>query len=397
MTQGTSTPSRWKQRLLQLKPEPFAVSRREVMRAGTGAFIAVLVTGICGLWLMPQPGLPWLIAPMGASAVLLFAVPASPLAQPWPLVASSLLATLVAVTCRQWIDYPLLGAAVAAGLTIMLMFPLRCVHPPAGAVALLLAMGGEELLNRGYALMWYPVLPNVLALLLCGVVYHRLTGYRYPHGWHAELPAPVSHSDQGAATLLAEDLDAALAGYGEFLDVSRDDLMALFRLMAANALHRQLGQLHCADVMTRNPVALQYGDYLEETWALFQQHRYKAIPVVDRAGRVIGIVTREDILSRAGVNSSRRAARQVQRFVRRVRDNYARKPEVVGQVMSTPVVTLRDNMPLLEAVTIFAGHGHSHFPVIDDAAKLTGIIARSDVLRALYEGITQSLSHSDHG
>jgi len=177
---------------------------------------------------------------------------------------------------------------------------------------------------------------------------------------------------------LAEDLDAALAGYGEFLDVSRDDLMALFRLMAANALHRQLGQLHCADVMTRNPVALQYGDYLEETWALFQQHRYKAIPVVDRAGRVIGIVTREDILSRAG-------------------DNYARKPEVVGQVMSTPVVTLRDNMPLLEAVTIFAGHGHSHFPVIDDAAKLTGIIARSDVLRALYEGITQSLSHSDHG
>lgn len=394
MTQSTtSTASCWKQRLLQLKPAPFAVSRREITRAGIGAFIAVLVTGMCGQWLMPQSGLPWLIAPMGASAVLLFAVPASPLAQPWPLVASSLLATLVAVTCSQWVPYPLLAAAIAAALTIVLMFPLRCVHPPAGAVALLLGMGGEELLHRGYALIWYPVLPNVLALLACGVIYHRITGYRYPHGWHDARQDVVHPSGEESSAMLAADLDAALSRYGEFLDVSRDDLMTLFRLVAANALHRQLGQMHCSGVMTRNPVAVQYGDYLDETWALFQQHRFKAIPVVDRAGRVIGIVTREDILSRAGVNDARMAARQVQHFVRRVRDNYAQKPEVVGQVMSTPVVTLGEDMLLLEAVAIFAGHGHSHFPVVDSASKLVGIIARSDVLRALYGGINQSMAN----
>jgi len=373
----------WRQRLQAWWPDTNIPGSREILRAGLGAFVGIVAAGLCGLWLGGDGVAHWLIAPMGASAVLLFAVPASPLAQPWPVVGSALLATAVAVACAVLpLPQPVV-AGLAVGLTIVLMFPLRCVHPPAGAVALLLVLAEAPLGDRGFALLWYPVLPNVLALLLSALIYHRLTGYRYPHE-----PAPPPAED-GRAGLLARDLDEALAQYGEFLDVDRDDLMALFRLVAANALHRQLDGLCCGDVMARNPVAVQYGDFLEETWGLFQQHRFKAIPVTDRARRVIGIVTREDILRRAGVDNPRRAARRVRRFVGRVRNDHANKPEVVGQVMSAPVVTLDAAMPLVEAVGIFAGHGHSHFPVVDEERRLVGIIARSDVLRALFGAINR--------
>jgi CBS domain-containing membrane protein len=49
---------------------------------------------------------PWFVAPMGASAVLLFAVPASPLAQPWSIIGGNLVAATVGVACARWIPEP---------------------------------------------------------------------------------------------------------------------------------------------------------------------------------------------------------------------------------------------------------------------------------------------------
>lgn len=380
--------SRWKQRLSAWMPDAPGIGWRETFRAGAGAFFGIVVAGLFGQWLPGDGVLPWLIAPVGASAVLVFAVPASPLAQPWPVAGSALVATVVAVSCGLWLGPTLVAAALAVGLTILLMFPLRCVHPPAGAIALLIALAEGDLKARGYSLLWYPVLANVLGLLAAGLVFHRLTGYRYPHGPRGQTAKEGTPNT--LPSLLARDLDQALGEYGEFLDVSRDDLRALFRLVAVNALHRQLGEMTCGEVMTCNPVAVEFGDYLDETWALFMQHRFKAIPVVDRARRVIGIVTREDILRRAGIDNRRRAVRRVRRFVSRGDDIHAQKPEVVGQVMSSPVITLGEDTPLLEAVDIFSGHGHSHFPVVDADRKLSGIIARSDILRAIFRALSNS-------
>src|SRR5450830_1606221 len=78
----------------------------------------------------------WLIAPMGASAVLLFAVPASPLAQPWSIIGGNLVSALVGVSYAKLVAEPALAAALAIALAIACMFALRCIHPPSGAVAL---------------------------------------------------------------------------------------------------------------------------------------------------------------------------------------------------------------------------------------------------------------------
>lgn len=361
-------------------------SWKQILRSAIGAALAIAVTGGLGLWLTGDSSLPWLLAPMGATAVLLFAVPASPLAQPWPVFASSMLAAAVAITCARWLPSPILAAAMAVGVTIALMFALRCLHPPAGALALLMALADEHWLAHGYGLLVYPVLVDVCVMLLMAVFYHRLTGYRYPH----QAPTKPEPKPATLPSVLEADLDQALSQYGELLDVSRDDLLAVYRLVAVNALHRQLGEMTCGEVMTRNPVAVRPGDHLEQVWRHFQTHSFKAIPVVDEGRRVIGIVTREDILSRAGGEDPFKAGKRIRRFVRRVRVNRRQKPEQAGQVMSAPVVTLQDALSLIDAVTIFAGHGHSHYPVVDEQDRLVGIIARSDAMRAIYDSLVRS-------
>jgi CBS domain-containing membrane protein len=72
---------------------------------------------------------------MGASAVLLFAVPSSPLAQPWSIIGGNLCAALHRCELRQ--AGPGAGPGGGAGHCAghRRMFLLRCIHPPSGAVA----------------------------------------------------------------------------------------------------------------------------------------------------------------------------------------------------------------------------------------------------------------------
>src|SRR5205085_807791 len=68
-------------------PAPVSLKWTERLRAGAGALIGIALTGgVAHLLIGDASAIPFLIAPMGASAVLLFAVPASPLAQPWSII-----------------------------------------------------------------------------------------------------------------------------------------------------------------------------------------------------------------------------------------------------------------------------------------------------------------------
>src|SRR6202012_5559167 len=85
---------------------------------------------------------PWMVAPLGASAGLVFCVPASPLAQPWSVVGGNTLSALVGVASMAAFGTTPAGAGVAVGAAIITMFALRCLHPPGGASALLTVLAG---------------------------------------------------------------------------------------------------------------------------------------------------------------------------------------------------------------------------------------------------------------
>lgn len=368
--------------LKAFSPVPITVNWRERLRACCGALLAIMLTGIIthhipGYW----AEVPWLIAPMGASAVLLFAVPASPLAQPWPVFGGNAIAAVVGVTCAQWIPNIEIAAATAVALAIAAMFVLRCVHPPAGAVALTAVLSGEAVHEAGYLFVLAPVAINTALMVLAAIVYHRATRYRYPHLPHPSVPTSTNAAQLG---FISADLDLALQNYNEALDIDRGDLEIILRQAESNAYRRRFGEVTCSDVMTTNVVTVVFGDLLEDAWALMQRHRVKALPVVDRSCRVVGIITLADFLKHTGVEKHITLAARLKAFVKRVESEYANKPEVVGQIMTRRVQVASTHKPVVELVPIFAESGHHHIPVIDDELRLAGMITQSDLILALY-------------
>ena len=107
-----------------------SLSSSERWKASLGALLCLAA---CGLLLRSLPlDAHWLLAPVGASVVILFVQFHSPLAQPWPLLGSYLIATATGLACSHWVTQPILAAALAVALTIWLMAWLNCVHPPGG-------------------------------------------------------------------------------------------------------------------------------------------------------------------------------------------------------------------------------------------------------------------------
>ena len=161
-----------------LGPAPVLVDGTQRFRAVAGAFVGILVAGILSRWIGDASGLgPWLVAPMGASAVLVFAVPASPLAQPWAVLGGNTLSALVGTVCVLLIPDPAIACAVAVALAIAVMFQLRCLHPPGGATALLVVLTQ----TTQFQFSVFPVLANSVLLVLAGMVFNSLTGRPYPH------------------------------------------------------------------------------------------------------------------------------------------------------------------------------------------------------------------------
>lgn len=363
---------------LSLLPAPVILAGRERLRVVAGAAIGVGLAALLSHILAGVAGIDgaWMVASLGASAVLVFAAPAGPMAQPWAAVAGNTVSAVVGIACVRWIGEPaFVVAALAASLSIAAMFSLRCLHPPGGAVALTAVL----LQVQDFRFALFPVAVNTLLLVLAGSAFHRVTGGRYPHSQQpAKPPAGEIPSRFSSA-----DFDKALARYNGVLDVSRDDLEGLLRQTELNAYHRLFGGLRCADIMSREPVTVQFGDGLQDAWALMRRHHVKALPVTDRVGRIAGIVTQADFLRQANLDAHEGLGERVKELVRSTGSLLSTKPEVVGQIMTRRVRVAREDRLIVDLIASFSADGHHHLPIVDADSKLVGIITQSDFVRAL--------------
>lgn len=358
----------------QFRPARTGINARERLRLVTGALLGIFFTGfVCTLTAPYWPqGWPWLVAPMGAAAVLVFAVPASPMAQPWPVIGGNTLSAIVGLAAAhvaQRLGSPELAAAIAVAAAIALMLALRCLHPPGGATALMMVLGGMS----DPRFVAYPVLPNAVLLVMAGVVFNNITGRPYPH-----IQIAPREDRQ-----LDADLDAILARYNQVLDVSRDDLRNLVAEAQMRAYDRKLAEVRCADIMSRNLVTVQFGTSLQEAWALLRDRGIKALPVVDRSFRIAGIITLADFLRAAELDIHEGFDEKLKKLVRSTRSMYASKPEVVGQIMTRNVRVARMDRHLVDLVPLFGSSGHHHIPIVGDGERLVGMITQSDLVAAL--------------
>lgn len=205
---------------------------RERVIAAAGALIGIAVTSLIGGWLGASAHIGvLLVASMGASAVLVFVVPSSPLAQPWPVAGGHLVSALTGVAVTRLLGTGPLAAGTAVAAAILAMSLLRCLHPPGGGTALLPLVGGPAVAAQGFGFAFLPVEFNALALLAVGFVFHRFSGHSYPH---RALPLP-DHP-----RLAPQDIDAALAETGETFDISHEDLEALLERAERHARARRI-------------------------------------------------------------------------------------------------------------------------------------------------------------
>jgi CBS domain-containing membrane protein len=357
-------------------PVPISVRWPERLRSCVGALIGIAFTGLI-MRLLPFPGtaMPLLVAPMGASAVLLFAVPSSPLAQPWSIIGGNIVSATVGVFCAGWIADPVVAASVAAALAICAMFALRCVHPPSGAVALTAVLGGPAIQSLGYGFVLTPIAIQSMALLAAALVYHAVTGHRYPHA-----AREGSRNSPANGGFTRSDLDAVLRQRGELLDIDPDDLESLLREAQLHAYVRTFSALTCAHIMSRTVVDIQADTTVGAALGLLKRHGIKALPVTDAARRVTGIVTRSDLVDKW--TSTRISLLDSLRTGWFGRGN--QPAATVSTVMTTGVRTVAAATPIVELIPLFADHGHHHIPVLDPDRRLAGMITQADLISGLY-------------
>jgi CBS domain-containing membrane protein len=153
--------------------------RVQTYAPGVGGAIAIG----CVLWIsrhfvgLNQASL--LVASMGASAVLLFAMPDGPLSRPWSVFGGHVLSAFVGVTCAALIASPALAAATAVGMAILVMGVFNCTHPPGGATALSAVIGGSSTTSLGIHYVFTPVMLNAVIMIGVAWLFHLPTS-RYP-------------------------------------------------------------------------------------------------------------------------------------------------------------------------------------------------------------------------
>lgn len=368
----------WLQRFV---PEPLRVSKRERLRACVGALLGIGITGLIATWLFGvSPAVPLLVAPMGASAVLLFAAPASPLAQPWSIIGGNLVAACVGVASAHWISNPILAAAIAVAASIGIMFALRCLHPPSGAIALTAVLGGPSIHALGYGFILNPVLLNSVLILGCALLYHGVTRHRYPH---SPLASPATPAQPAASRLgfTREDLEAALADNDQLLTVSIDDLQSVLENVESHTYHRKLRQMTCADIMAGNVRTLLAHTTLAHAWKKMNRYHVRAFPVVDNQQHLLGILTRDDVMQRARLAPARRllpipGAQQTT-------INFPVNASI-ARLMNADVHYVHTDTSVAELITRFTQTGHHHLPVVNNSQRVVGMVTPADLVKALH-------------
>jgi len=222
-----------KQQLIRyLGIEPYRVSHAERLISAVGAFLGILLIIYCSQLFLSGISAYLIVASMGASAVLLFAVPHGRLAQPWALLGGHFLSAVVGVSCAKLIPDIYIASAAAVGIAVGLMYYLHCIHPPGGATALTAVVGGEQVIELGYQYIITPVMLNTLIILLVALSFNYLFHWRRYPAYLVEKQAPQNMAvDSPYDAITHEDFVYALSEIDSLIDISESDLLRIYDLV----------------------------------------------------------------------------------------------------------------------------------------------------------------------
>jgi CBS-domain-containing membrane protein len=221
------------------------VTHAERLVSLTGGFLGILLILLASHAVLGgRESTALIVASMGASAVLLFAVPHGTLSQPWALIGGHTVSALIGVACAQWVPNAILAAALAVGLAIGAMHYLRCIHPPGGATAITAVIGGPTVHSLGYQFLLTPVLLNVAIILVTAIAVNAMFVWRRYPAWLARQPKKTEIETEkkhlAAGSLSHSDLEYALRQMNSTIDVTEADLSRIYQMAAEHAKSEHL-------------------------------------------------------------------------------------------------------------------------------------------------------------
>ena len=222
--------------------EKNTTSHSEKLISGLGALLGIgcvyfVSSTLADLQIISIASGTLIIASMGASAVLLFAVPHGALSQPWALIGGHLGSGVIGICCALMLDNTLLSAAVAVGLAIVFMHYARCIHPPGGATALSAVVGGSTVHELGFYYLITPILLNVVVILSVAILFNCLFYWRrYPAHFSKKLYAEkITPTSDRQIELTQEDFAAAMLEVDSYIDITSEGLVELLELAKYHA------------------------------------------------------------------------------------------------------------------------------------------------------------------
>ncbi|HDZ51182.1 MAG TPA: CBS domain-containing protein [Sulfitobacter litoralis] len=356
----------------------------EALRAGLGAFIGLALAG--AFVLAPTIDLAlglYLVAPFGASSVLLFAVPNSPLAQPWSAIIGNVIAALVGVAVCLVVQDPVLRIALAVGLAITVTILCRALHPPAGAVAMTVAMSPDAVQELGFYFALMPIGIGTVVLVLIAMIYGRMTGRHYPFRQFDDLNRYGTQDLEPMKRLgLSEaELSDILDRYKQSFNLGVEDLARLLGAAEMQVAAHRSGPTVASDIMSHNLITVQPETPLAEIADLFRRYRFTALPVVGREGRFLGVIFQIHLIDRAREDSLR-LKRGFGNAIHRLLDRRREIPVQATDIMSVGGPRAIADTPLSALLPQMADGAVDAVPVLE-RGQLIGIVTRTDLISAL--------------
>jgi len=223
-----------KETLLQfLGVERYHVSHTEKLVSALGAFLGIYLIFYTSTYFLSGTAGYLVVASMGATAVLLFAVPHGPLSQPWSVIGGHIISAAIGVTCAKFVPDTFIAAPLAVGIAVGAMYYCHCIHPPGGATALSAVVASDEIQQLGYQFILTPVLINIIAILFVAFTFNYYFKWRRYPAYLAQKQAIAKKvtSDNRYGEITHEDFVYALSEFESFIDISENDLLKIYDLV----------------------------------------------------------------------------------------------------------------------------------------------------------------------
>lgn len=179
-----------------------------------------------------------------------------------------------------------------------------------------------------------------------------------------------------------DDVLAAMKKISGYLDITPADFKEVYSVAYQQAMNRLNRSVRAEAVMTRKVVCVDIDTPLETVADLMATHNISGVPVLDRDGRVAGMISDQDIWIELTGQRHQSIIHVIKKYHRDASCPTAEslKDRCAEHIMSLPAITVNGDATLTDIAGIFNAKNINRVPVVDREGKPIGIVTRSDIV-----------------